>query len=101
MELETDILNIKRDPKCNFRTKYYLIHLSRIGLEQKSFLDLPDEAIEEIMGFLSFNDLSNFSKMGERSQNIAKRVGKKKPFCEFIIKNLICYHISYYQHNCY
>ena len=58
-------------------------------LEKQSFLDLPDEVIEEIMSFLSFSDLFNLSKVEKRVENCAKRVLKNKPFGKFVIQSII------------
>ena len=49
-------------------------------LVKKSILDLPDEVIEIMMAFLSFVDLSNLRKVGNKLADCAKRVSKKKPF---------------------
>ena len=55
------------------------------SLEEISILDFPDEIIEMMMTFLSFNDLFNLSKIGKRFEDCAKRVMKKKPFSKYII----------------
>ena len=51
---------------------------------QKTLPDLPDELIEEIMAYLSFNDLFNLSKINSRLNECSKRVSKKKPFSKCI-----------------
>ena len=52
-------------------------------LDKKSLLDLPDEAIELIMDYLSFKDLSNLGIIRDRLGNCAKRVAKKKTFSKY------------------
>ena len=51
---------------------------------QKTFSDLPDEVIEEIMAYLSFEDLFNLSKIDSRLKECSKRVSKKKSFSKSI-----------------
>ena len=63
-------------------------------LKQKSIHNLPDEIIENIIAFLSFDDIFNLNKVGKRLENCAKRVAKKKPFGKYTIKEWymsICY----------
>ena len=44
-------------------------------------LDLPDEIIEAIAAFLSFDDLSSLYQLGNRRlYDCAKRASKKKPY---------------------
>ena len=57
-------------------------------LDKKSLLDLPDEAIELIMDYLSFKDLSNLGLVRNRLGNCAKRVAKKKPFSKYYRNNI-------------
>ena len=57
-------------------------------LVKKSILDLPDEVIEIIMAFFSFDDLFNLSKVGKKLADCAKRVSKKKPFGKYNILRL-------------
>ena len=49
-------------------------------LEQKTIFDLPDEIIEEIMTYLTFSDISSFSKVEKRLEECANRVMKRRPF---------------------
>lgn len=49
--------------------------------QKKCLLDLPDEMIEGIAAFLSYDDLSNLYQLGNRRlYECAKRMSKKKPF---------------------
>ena len=49
--------------------------------QKKCLLDLPDEMIEGIASFLSYDDLSNLYQLGNRRlYECAKRLSKKKPF---------------------
>ena len=57
-------------------------------LVKKSILDLPDEVIEIIMIFLSFDDLFNLSKIRKKLADCAKHVSKKKPFGKYDILQL-------------
>ena len=50
------------------------------SLKQKALLDLPDEVIEEIMTFLSFDDLYKLRKQGKRLASCTEKVLIKKPF---------------------
>ena len=52
--------------------------------EQKSLHDLPNEVIEEVMAYLSFDDLFSLSKIDIRLKECSWRVSKKKPFSKFI-----------------
>ena len=68
-------------------------------LEQKSFLNFPDEIIEHILAFLSFNDLYNVGKVEKRLEDCAKRVLEKKPpfsKCIFDLIKLSCNFYKYY-----
>ena len=56
---------------------------------QKSILDLPDEIIEEIMTFLTFNDLLNLRNTGKLLRDCAKRVIEKKTFSKYNIQAII------------
>ena len=58
-------------------------------LEQKSILDLPDEAIEVIMNFLSYKDLFSLSKDMGRLKDCVTRVLKRREFRKFIIQIVI------------
>ena len=52
-----------------------------IELSRKCLLDLPDEMIEGIVAFLSFDELSSLYQLGnKRLYECAKRASKKKPF---------------------
>ena len=57
-------------------------------LVKKSLLDLPDEAIDLIMDYLSFKDLSNLGIVQSRLGNCAKRLAKKKPFSKYYRNNI-------------
>ena len=52
-------------------------------LVKKSLLDLPDQAIEIILDYLSFDDLINLGKVQRRLATCVKRVSKKKPFSKY------------------
>ena len=57
--------------------------------QQKSLLNFPDEIIEHILAFLSFNDLYNVGKVEKRLEDCAKRVLEKKPpFSKFIFDTI-------------
>ena len=56
---------------------------SKIGLKQKSILDLPDEVIEMMISFLSFCDLYKLRKQGKRLADCTEKVLKKKPFSKY------------------
>ena len=58
-------------------------------LMQKSILDLPDEIIEEIMAFLTFNDLNSLRNTGKLLRDRANRVIEKKPFSKYNIRAII------------
>ena len=53
-------------------------------IKQKSIFDLPDEVIEKIFSFLSFNDLFKLRKEGKRLEGCVKRVSKRKSFSKCI-----------------
>ena len=53
-------------------------------LDQKSIIDLPDEVIEEIMDYLSCNEIFNLS-IAVKIYHCAKRVSRNKPFSKYII----------------
>ena len=70
-------------------------HRNKIAcLEKQSFLDLPEEVIEEIMSFLSFSDLFNLSKVEKRIENCAKRVMKNKPFSKYFVQSILIPYLS-------
>lgn len=61
----------------------------RFNMIQKSILDLPDEIIEEIMTFLTFNDLLNLRNTGKLLRDCAKRIIEKKTFSKYNIQAII------------
>ena len=61
-----------------------MLMLSRIDLKHNSIPDLPNEVIEEILASLSYTDLKRLSREGNRLEECAKRVLKKKPFRKYI-----------------
>ena len=62
---------------------------SKIGLKQKSILDLPDEVIEMMISFLSFCDLYKLRKQGKRLADCTERVLKKKPFSKYNLNDYV------------
>ena len=69
----------------SIRTDWFIVSkLSMACIKQKSIFDLPDEVIEKIFSFLSFNDLFKLSKEGKRLEGCVKRVSKRKPFSKSI-----------------
>ena len=59
-------------------------------LKENTFLDLPSEILIHIIGFLSFDDLSNLINVGdERLEECSIIAMKKKPFSKYIhVRNI-------------
>ena len=58
-----------------------------MNLEQKSILDLPDEVIDEIMAYLSYNDLYKLRNVGSRLGDCAKEALKNRAFSKHVINH--------------
>ena len=52
-------------------------------LVKDSLLNMPDEVIEHVMFFLSFDDLLKLREEGKRLEDCARRVSKMKPFRKY------------------